>query len=103
MSLFRSDIERKANRYTYRKDSHVDKNPSFRLAGRIFQESDVRTEKRKEERSSLQRSRPVGYGFANKDEYGPDNDWDSKDSLRRIHDRDHYIVGGNLGLSAPSY
>ena len=103
MSLGKSPAERKADSFAYRRGSHTDKNQAFRLAGRIFQESDVRTEKRKEERSSLQRSRPVGYGFANKDEYGPDNDWDSKDSLRRIHDRDHYIVGGNLGLSAPSY
>ena len=102
MSLGRSLVEKKADSYVYRRSTHVDKNPAFRLAGKIFQEKDYLDEKVRSERSSLMKSRPTGYGFGNKDEYGPDNDYSSVESLRRIHDRDHYIVGGNHGFAPPS-
>ena len=103
MSLGKSPAERKADSFAYRRGTHTDKNQAFRLAGKIFTDSDFFAEKKKEIRQSLQRSRPVGYGFANKDEYGPDNSWETQDSLRGIHDRDHYIVGENHGFGARSY
>jgi hypothetical protein len=103
MSLERSLSERRADRFTYRRSTHVDKNPAFRLAGRIFADTDYRSEKSKQIRESLQRSRPVGFGFGTRDEYGPDNSWESQDSLRGIHDRDHYIVGENHGFGPHNY
>ena len=46
----------------------------------------------------MQKSRPVGLGFAAYDVYGPDDNWSSQESLRDTHDRDHYIVGENHGF-----
>lgn len=101
--LPRSAVERKADSYAYRRGTQTDKNQAFRLAGSIFSESDFRNEKNREIRQALQRSRPVGYGFANRDEYGPDDSWSSQESLRGIHDRDHYIVGENHGFGPHNF
>ena len=101
--LPRSTVERKADSYAYRRGTQTDKNQAFRLAGSIFSESDLRKEKSREIRQALQRSRPVGYGFANRDEYGPDDSWSSQESLRGIHDRDHYIVGENHGFGPHNF
>ena len=101
--LPRSTVERKADSYAYRRGTQTDKNQAFRLAGSIFSESDFRNEKSREIRQALQRSRPVGYGFANRDEYGPDDSWSSQESLRGIHDRDHYIVGENHGFGPHNF
>ena len=103
MSLGKSPAERKADSYAYRRSTHTDKNKAFRLAGKIFADADFRAEKKREIRESLQRSRPVGYGFANRDEYGPDDTWSSQESLRGIHDRDHYIVGENHGFGPHNF
>jgi len=102
MSLKRTSSERRADRNIYRRESHVEKNPAFRLAGSIFYKADTRKADKEERRQALQKSRPVGYGFATDDIYGPDNSWDSPDSLIGIHDRGHYIVGENRGFFADS-
>lgn len=98
MFLQRTSSERRANRNIYSRESHVEKNNAFRLAGSIFHEADTRKANREEVRRALQKSRPVGYGFATDDLYGPDNSWDSPESLIGIHDQDHYIVGKNRGF-----
>jgi len=103
MSLNKSFAERRADSFTHRRSTHTDKNQAFRLAGKIFADSDFREEKKREIRQSLQRNRPVGVGFASRDEYGPDNTWSSQESLKGIHDRDHYIVGENHGFGARNF
>jgi len=99
--LRRSPGERKADSAQYRRERHVDKGAS-RMAGDIFADSTERDVARRERRQSMQKSRPVGVGFGERDQYGPDNSYDSVESLRRTHDRDHYIAGGNHGFSVQS-
>jgi hypothetical protein len=94
--LRRSGAEKRVDRNVYRRSTHVDKNPAFRLAGKLFSESKAKSDFRNSIRQSMQRSRPVGVGFGNYDLYGPD------DSLRDIHDRDHYIVGESHGFGFDS-
>ena len=48
MSLGKSPAEKQADRYAYRRGTHTDKNQAFRLAGKIFADSDFRAEKNKE-------------------------------------------------------
>ena len=96
--LGRSNIERRLNRNIYRRSEHVNKNPAFRLAGKIFSESSDQAQYRNSLRQAMQKSRPVGLGFAAYDVYGPDDNWSSQESLRDTHDRDHYIVGENHGF-----
>lgn len=100
--LSRSGVEKRVDRNVYRRSTHVDKNPAFRLAGKLFSESKARSDFRTSIRQSMQRSRPVGVGFGNYDLYGPDESWTSQDSLRDIHDRDHYIVGESHGFGFDS-
>jgi len=100
--LSRSGPEKRANRNVNRRVSHVDKNPAFRLAGKLFPETFARSDFRNETRQAMQRSRPVGIGFGTYDLYGPDESWMSQDSLRDIHDRDHYIVGESHGFGFDS-
>jgi len=107
MSLGRHPAERRIDSQVFGRQYHVQRNPAFRLAGRIFVDSDLRTQERTERRQSLQKSRPygIGYGigFAAHDAYGPDETWDSRDDLRDTHGPDHYIVGESHGFSVDSY
>ena len=107
MSLRRHSSERRMDSSIFGREFHVQRNPAFRLAGRIFLESDLRSQERTERRQSLQKSRPygIGYGigFAAYDSYGPDESWASREDLRDIHGPDHYIVGESHGFSVDSY
>ena len=97
--LRRSNAERRLDRNIFRRSEHVFRNPAFRLAGKIFLESDARTDFVREMRHAMQKSRPVGLGFANYDQYGPDESWSTPEDLRYIHGPGHYIVGENHGFS----
>ena len=80
----RSSGEKRVDSYGYRRERSVDKQPRFfRLAGEIFN-----TEKKERSRATAQESRrrlqsvrPVGLNFGEKDSYGPDNSWDTKDPI----------------------
>lgn len=99
MDIRKFPSERKADSHTFRREFHVEKNPAFRLAGKIFQDSSERQLKSREQRQSRQKSRPTGFGFGERHPFGPDDSWASQESLRGTHDRDHYIVGENHGFS----
>ena len=103
MSLNKAQAEKRVDRYAFKRGSHAEKTKAFRLAGKIFVDSDFNAAQERKIRDALQRSRPVGYGFATRDEYGPDDSWSSQESLRGIHDRDHYIVGENHGFGARNF
>ena len=103
MSLKRSSDERRIDSQVFGREYHVQRKPVFRLAGRVFQESDEKMTMSREKRQSLQKSRPYGVGFGTDDLYGPDESWDSPDSLRSTHGQDHYIVGQNHGFSVDSF
>lgn len=64
--------ERRVDSNIYRRSEHVDKeNKRYRIAGEIF---GVEKPKR------LQGNRLL-VGFANKDNYGPDNNWNSVETI----------------------
>lgn len=83
--LPRSPLERRAESFGQRRLRHVDKDPRFhRFAGDLFG-IDMRDRERNQARatkSRLQGSRPVGVGFGENDNYGPDNSWDTKDPIK---------------------
>lgn len=80
----RLGIERRAESYGRRRERHADREPRFhRIAGEIFG-VELRQKERQQEkqiRSRLQAVRPVGLGFGEKDNYGPDDSWDTKDPI----------------------
>lgn len=102
MSLGRRPAERRGDSNIFRREHHVEKNPAFRLAGRIFAGASEKQQYKRELRQSLQKSRPVGFGFGERHPYGPDESWESREDLRNTHDRDHYIVGENHGFDVDS-
>ena len=99
--LRRSVGERRADSRQYSRERHVEKK-AFRMAGEVFAESFERDLAKRERRQSQQKRRPVGIGFGERDPYGPDDSYETVESLRRTHDRDHYIAGGNHGFSVQS-
>ena len=81
----RSGPERRAESHVERRLHHVDRNPrSFRFAGELFNtaQKDKNRENIREERERMQRKRPVGIGFGEKDNYGPDDSWDTAEELK---------------------
>lgn len=78
-------IEKRAESYGRRRQHHVDREPSFhRFAGELFG-VELRDKERSKERQikqRLQANRPVGIGFGEKDNYGPDDSWDTKDAIK---------------------
>lgn len=85
----------------FRRGFSPDRNSNaIRLAGRIFEDSDLKTLTKRELRQSLQRSRPVGFGFGERHPFGPDDDWSTRNGLSDIHDQDHYIVGESHGFDS---
>lgn len=98
MSLVRRSAEKKGESNIFRREYHVERSNAFRLAGRIFADANERQQYKRDLRQSLQKSRPVGFGFGERHPYGPDESWESREDLRNIHDRDHYIVGENHGF-----
>lgn len=94
--LRRSISERRAESSVNRRFYHVDSNrvssPAFRVAGSIFEEYDNKKRADQARRSSLNysKTRPVGVGFGEKDNFGPDNSWETKDVLSDIPDLSYY-------------
>lgn len=93
--LSRSPLERRAESFGQRRLSHVDRDPRFhRFAGELFG-IDIKDRMRnqaKSTKSRLQGSRPVGVGFGEKDNYGPDDSWDTKDPIRNTPSPEYYIT-----------
>ena len=91
--LPRSPLERRAESYINRRGNRPGRQPhSFRFAGEIFN-VEAREKARKvetETRKRLQAERVVGIGFGEKDNYGPDNSWESRDVLKYTPDPAYY-------------
>ena len=91
--LPRSPLERRAESFINRRGNRPGREPhSFRFAGDIFN-VEAREKKRnieQEARRKLQAERVVGIGFGEKDNYGPDNSWDTPDTLRYTPDPAYY-------------
>lgn len=91
--LSQSVSERRAESFGQRRSSHVDREPKrFRLAGELFGvdvKNKARAQKEKS-RQRLQSVRAVGVGFGERDNYGPDNSWDTKDPIKYTPSPDYY-------------
>lgn len=84
-SIPKLGIEKRVESLGRRRQHHVDRESrAHRFAGELFglelKERSRRQEK--ESRSRLQSSRPVGLGFGERDSYGPDESWDTKDPIK---------------------
>lgn len=64
----------------------------IRLAGQVWAESgDERQQRLRRERTfEKMRTTPVGLGFANRDSFGPDNSYNSKEFLSNIRVPEDY-------------
>jgi hypothetical protein len=94
-SISKLGIEKRAESFGQRRQHHVDREPrSHRFAGEIFgvEPRDRARRQEKESRTRLQSVRPVGIGFGEKDSYGPDDSWDTKDPIRYIPSPSYYSV-----------
>lgn len=77
-------IEKRAESFGRRRYHHVEREPRLhRFAGELFglELKDRARRQDKSTKSRLQSSRPVGVGFGEKDNYGPDDSWDTKDPI----------------------
>lgn len=84
-SLPKLGIEKRAESFGRRRQHHVDREPAFhRFAGELFglELKDRTRQQEKETQSRLQSVRPVGIGFGERDNYGPDDSWDTKDPIK---------------------
>jgi hypothetical protein len=94
-SIPRLGIEKRAESFGKRREHHVDREPrSHRFAGELFglELKDRERRQEKQSRSRLQSSRPVGIGFGEKDNYGPDDSWDTKDPIKGTPVPSYYNV-----------
>jgi hypothetical protein len=84
-SINKLSIEKRAESYGRRRQHHVDRDPSFhRFAGELFG-IELRDKNRQQEikaRQRLQSMRGVGLGFGERDQFGPDDSWDTKDPIK---------------------
>lgn len=91
--LPRSPLERRAESFINRRGNRPGRQPySFRFAGELFNveaREKARTIER-ESRQRLQAERVVGIGFGEKDNYGPDNSWETQDILKQTPDPAYY-------------
>ena len=91
--LPRSPLERRAESFINRRGRQSGRQPhSFRFAGELFN-IEAREKARNIERESRQRlqaERVVGVGFGEKDNYGPDNSWETQDALKYTPDPAYY-------------
>lgn len=91
--LPRSPLERRAESYINRRGNRPGREPhSFRFAGDIFN-VEAREKTRSVERQAKQRlqaERVVGIGFGEKDNYGPDNTWDTPNAIKYTPDPAYY-------------
>lgn len=89
-SLRRSSVEKRVDRYGNRRLFHTEKTPKFfRFAGELFGLDD---KKIKNKFNVLQLTRPVGLGFGEKDLFGPDNSWETQDSLMYTPYPEYYKI-----------
>jgi len=82
--LSKSPLERRAESYVERRYNSVEREPrSHRFAGELFNVSlkEKVESNQKEARQRLQRERPTGVGFGEKDDYGPDDTWASQEPI----------------------
>lgn len=89
----RSGAEKRADSYGYRRERSVDREPKrFRFAGELFgtEKSDKQRQIKQEVRQRLQSVRPVGLNFGEKDNYGPDESWDTKDPIKYTPSPSYY-------------
>lgn len=87
-SIRRSPVEKKVDSYGYRREYHTERSSrSFRFAGELF---GIDEKKLKDRVNSLQKSRPVGIGFGERDKFGPDESWDTKDVLTYTPSPEYY-------------
>jgi hypothetical protein len=108
--LPRSPLERRVESYMNRRGTRTRREArSFRMAGELFN-VEAREKARnveQESRRRLQAERVVGVGFGEKDNYGPDNSWDTPDVLRYTPDPAYYkghktyapLVGSPRGVA----
>jgi hypothetical protein len=86
--------EKKADSRLFRRSHHVDKEPkSHRFAGELFglDLKEKTINKAKERARNTQSVRPVGVGFGTKDKYGPDESWDSRETIEYKPVPDYYM------------
>lgn len=91
--LRRNAAERRAESFGNRRVSHVDKaSRLFRFAGELFGTAAKERAKTQqlEVRRRLQASRAVGVGFGERDDYGPDNSWETQDALTYTPSPEYY-------------
>lgn len=91
-SISERRLESNVNRRFYHVDSNRIASPAFRVAGSIFEEYDKKKEVDRNHKSSLNysKTRPMGVGFGERDNFGPDNSWETKDVLSDIPDLSYY-------------
>lgn len=80
----RTGAERRVDSYGFRRERSVDREPKrFRYAGELFgvEKKDKERQVAQEVRRRLQSVRPVGLNFGEKDNYGPDESWDTQDPI----------------------
>lgn len=91
--LSRSSAERRAESFGQRRHHHVDRDPKFhRFAGDLLgvELREKTRQQDKRQRVKLQGSRPVGVGFGEKDNFGPDDSWDTKDPIEYTPSPSYY-------------
>ena len=92
-SIQKLGIEKRAESFGRRRERHVERDPKrHKFAGELFG-LELRDRARKQEkdtRSRLQATRPVGIGFGEKDNYGPDDTWDTKDPIKHTPSPGYY-------------
>jgi len=91
----RLSIERRAESHQERRYRHADKSTkTFRFAGELFNTElkDKLRGLKNQERQRLQAVRPVGLGFGERDNYGPDDSWDTKDPIKHTPVPNYYRV-----------
>lgn len=83
-------FDRLADSRLFKRSHHVEREPKrFRLAGEIFGID----KKNREERIS---GKVKGLGFADRDKYGPDEKWDTKDPIKHTLSPTYYKNAGSV-------
>ena len=93
--LGRSNVDRRIGRQLGKRLRHVEKEPrQFRLAGALFNTgpAEVAQKRALQAKRKAQQINPVGLGFASRDTYGPDDNWDVVKSLNSISYQDYYTA-----------
>jgi hypothetical protein len=82
-ALGKTGAERRADSFGSRRESHVDKEPRFlRFAGQLFN--------LKPRREPTYTGKPSGLNFGNRDSFGPDDSWATKEPITYKPVPDYY-------------